>query len=155
MIGLSPSASRLYAHIAELCASRSLPPRASDIKSSICPDRKMLRLKQLEKHGFISIDRFDRITALEPPHLLVMRETCALTGLSEEEIRGECHAVLLVRARRIIAKRLRNEFSYYVAQIAIVLNRNDKSVWDYLRPDRTQRRSKARSVALYGERAAA
>lgn len=154
MIGLAEDGARLYHQIVTLCAARSLPPRKEDIRAFIYGERLRHRLNQLELRGFISIDRFSRITALEPPHIVVMREVCMTTGYSEDDIRSKSHSVVLVRARRIIAKRLRYKFRYPIAQIAIVINRNKSSVEDYFNPERTQQRSKRRAAMFYSRVAA-
>jgi hypothetical protein len=157
MIGLSPNSARLYAQIASLNASRGLPIDEREIRrwSAMYNYKIARRLRQLESRKFIKIDRTGRIIAIEPPHQIVMRETCMRTGLSEADILSTSHIFELVRARRIIAKRLRYEFNYAVRQIAILLNRHPDSVADYFGRERAQRRSKARAVALYGERIAA
>lgn len=152
MIGLSSGSAHLYQRIVELCATRRLPPKAHDLKPLHHGERLKGRIDQLEKRGFVSVDQFGRITPLEPPHQVVMREVCLQSGLSEDAIRSKQHSLSLMRARRIIAKRLRKEFSYPVRQIAVVLNRHDSTVEDYFNRARAQK-SRERQAALNRERA--
>ena len=157
MIGLQSLQADVYRAAVEIIGERGYAARAEDIGR-----RKRRRPSQLHRpiarcahFGFVRVDRSGHVTPNRPPHDVVLHAVCRRNGITLEQMRGPDKSIVLVRARRIVAKTLHADFHYSHRVIGIVLGRHPSSVEDYLDSERAVRRSKARSIQLYGERRAA
>lgn len=155
MIGLSRLQSKLYADI--VAAHRGIPLTmdevflASGYKPFVCKKK----LGQLIRRKFVIFDRTGRLSPCTPPHLIVCDEVSAALSISMDDIRGPSHLSELVKARRLIAKRLRSEFRYPISAICQVLNRGPNTVDAYFNPGNAARRSGVRAIRQAQERLAA
>lgn len=155
MIGLSRLQSELYANI--VAAHRGIPLTMDEVflasgqKPALCKKK----LEQLIRRKFVVFDRTGRLSPCTPPHLIVCDEVSVGLSLSMDDIRGPSHLSELVKARRLIAKRLRSEFRYPISAICQVLDRGPNTVDAYFNPANAARRSGARSARQTQERLAA
>lgn len=146
MIGLTPRAARLYAVIVELfeehgrSLSRSEVIRAAGYK----PNHSYDLFDPLVGRKFIGMDKANRIVPWTPPHEIVCAEVCAAMSLTMDDIRSRSKMSKLVRARRMITKRLRVEYNWQLTDIAKVINRHLNTVDEYFHRERAARRSKQR-----------
>lgn len=157
MIGLSPLGAKLYGQLLAKYEACGIPLSDEEVRkaSTLGAWHTKLKLDQLKRRGFIGFDRTGRIVVCRPPHEVILAQVALATGLSVADIVGPSHESSLVRARKMIAKRLRKDFSYSNSQIAKILQRHVNSVREYFHPGYAALRAKARSVKLYGERTAA
>lgn len=146
MIGLLKRGSEVYAHLVALYAKRQTSitrleaMRVTGLSASDL--RKVLRVLVLRK--FVGVSESGNIVPWTPPHELVCDAVCAELSVTMEEVRGKSQDYKHLRARRLIAKRLRNEFNYPISAICKVVNRHQNTVDEWFHRERAARRSKQR-----------
>ena len=146
MIGLTPLAARLYAVIVELFNEKRRPlTRAEIIRAAgYKPNRSYCLFDPLIKRKFVGVDKANRIVPWTSPHEIVCADVCAAMSLTMDEIRSRSKQAKLVRARRLITRRLRVEYNWQLTDIAKVINRGLNTVDEYFHRERAVRRSKQR-----------
>jgi hypothetical protein len=146
MIGLLKRGSEVYAHLVALYAQRQTSLTRLDVMRvtgmSACDLRKVLRVLALRK--FVGISESGNLVPLTPPHELVCAAVCAELSVTMDEVCGRSQDYTHLRARRLIAKRLRFDFHYPVSAISKVINRHRNVVDEYFHRERASRRSKQR-----------
>lgn len=71
---------------------------------------------------------------MQLPVTLIMEAVCHHMRIHPEEIRGRSQTDRIVKARRIIAQRMRKQ-DYSLERIARALNRERSTVYNYLNPE--------------------
>jgi len=157
MIGLSRLQSDLYAALVETHSHRGVPLTMEEVirASGLSPSKCQKKLDQLIRRKFVVFDRTGRLSPCMPPHQIVCAEISGALTLSMDDIRGPSHLSELVKARRMIARRLRTEFRYPISAICKVLDRGPNTVDAYFNLANASRRSGIRAVRQAQERLAA
>lgn len=146
MIGLLKRGSEVYAKLVTLYGDRQTSitrleaMRVTGLSASDL--RKVLRVLVLRK--FVGISESGNIVPWTPPHEKVCEAVCAELSVTMEEVRGKSQDYKHLRARRLIAKRLRSEYHYPISAICKVVNRHQNTVDEWFHRDRASRRSKQR-----------
>jgi hypothetical protein len=155
MIGLLKRGSDVYAKLVALYGERQTSlTRLEVMRVTGLPAsdlRKVLRVLALRK--FVGINESGNIVPWTPPHELVCDAVCAELSVTMDEVRSKSQDYKHLRARRLIARRLRDEFNYPVSAICKVVNRHLTTVEEYFHRDRATRRSKERVQRARARRA--
>lgn len=110
-------------------------------------------IERLVQKRYLRIGLAGELMPLKPPHDRIIMATCEELGFSLDEIRAPGRTPLLVtRARRILAKRIRSELKYPVAAIGRIVNRHWQTVEEYFDPEERQRRNSKRAEKLRAAR---
>lgn len=146
MIGLLKRGSKLYADIVALYDRRQTSLSRLDLMavSGLSASDLNKVLKTLVRRKFVGINEAGRVAPWTPPHELVCDAVCAELSITMDEVRGKSQDYKHLRARRLIAKRLRQEYNYPLSAICKVINRHLNTVDEYFHRDRASIRSKQR-----------
>lgn len=105
---------------------KGLPVRWRDVTNALFStnhSKTYLVLRDLTRKHFVKRIEKGHYIALEPPHAKVIQETCVLVGVTYSDIVGPAKTFHIVRARRIICRRLRKA-NYTYAAIGRLINRH-------------------------------
>jgi chromosomal replication initiation ATPase DnaA len=154
MIGLTFRGARLYSAIVKSFnqQGRSLSRADVSVSSGIKPSAIDAAMAPLIRRGFVRITRSGHFVACDPPHETVCAAVCEEMSVSLNDVRGSSKLPKLVRARRMITKRLRCEHRYLFAEIAKVINRHQSSVEEYIYRERAANRSKRRIERFHAQK---
>lgn len=143
MIGLWKTETRVYETILRLQQTMSVPVTVRDVRANFSKRGYHVPyiIEGLCRRGFVQRNKFGDLTALVPTHERVIAEALGRSTVTREELFGWTKQARVVAVRRIVARRLRNEFGYHFSSIGKALNKHYETVADYFRPERCARRS--------------
>lgn len=154
MIGLTLRGAKLYSAIFKTFSQqgRSLSRADVSVACGIKPSAIEKALVPLVRRGFVRVTKSGHFVVCEPPHETVCAAVCEEMSVSLDDVRGSSKLPKLVRARRLITKRLRCEHHYLFAEIAKVINRHQSSVEEYIYRERAANRSKRRIERFHAQK---
>lgn len=142
----------VYIYCRDYVASHGTAPSFAELRNAATYWRRnYLRdaVARLVAKRYMRQGAHGALVALNPPHDRVIAEACAELGLSLDEIRTPGKStVILGRARRVLAKRLRADLGYTAGAIALIVNRHWQTVEEYFRDEERASRNAKRAAVL-------
>lgn len=146
MIGLFPQQAKIYETMRTLAGTAGYCTIGALVEAfGMGQNRLLMRMKPLERRRFFRYDRFGFIVVQNPPHEIVLQSIAEQCNCTVSDIIGHRKCIQFVRARRLVAKRLRSEYLYPLTEIAKALQKHVTTVEDYFLPERSRSRSRIRA----------
>lgn len=146
----------VYIYCRDYVGQRGTAPVFAEVRQAAVWWRRIyLRaaIERLVAKKYLRLGVHGALVALNPPHDRLIVEYCESAGVSLDEIREPGRStVIVVRARRLLVKRLNAELGYTAKAAGEIVNRCPQIVQEYLRADARRKRNARRAAALRAQR---